>query len=233
MLIFIDLETTGLESSDKICSIALLNEKNYIYELINEGKKIPAEASSIHHITNEDIQGKGTFKESEVFKYLTEYNSFDTILISHNVSFVLEMFVHHGFVWQGRSIDTLRCTKHLLGECEQFSLQFLRYDLKLYREEKKILTKYEVKEGLFAHHALSDAIIVKILYEALSEMKSSETLQELSQQNVLISKLSFGKHKGRYIEEVLFSDFGYIEWLLSSEIDEDMRYSLNYYIQKG
>ena len=43
MLIFIDVETTGLEHEDKICSIALLivdeESESYKYELINEGKK--------------------------------------------------------------------------------------------------------------------------------------------------------------------------------------------------
>ncbi|MEA3371178.1 MAG: 3'-5' exonuclease, partial [Campylobacterota bacterium] len=79
MLIFLDLETTGLESEDKICSIAVVvveGEKTYHkYELINEGKKIPAEASSIHHITNEMIKESSAFKESETFAFLNKNNT--------------------------------------------------------------------------------------------------------------------------------------------------------------
>ena len=39
MILFLDLETTGLESSDKIVSIALLGEDLEVYELVNNGKK--------------------------------------------------------------------------------------------------------------------------------------------------------------------------------------------------
>ena len=76
MLIFLDLETTGLEVNDKICSIAALEADNqkYFYELINEGKKIPPQASSIHHLTNEMLKDKPKFKESEVYKFLHDNN---------------------------------------------------------------------------------------------------------------------------------------------------------------
>jgi DNA polymerase-3 subunit epsilon/exodeoxyribonuclease X len=58
-------------------------------------------------------------------------------------------------------------------------------------------------------------------------------MQELSFEKVLISKFSFGKYKGKYIEEICLNDNSYIQWLLGSatELDEDMRYSLNYYLK--
>ena len=53
MLVFIDVETTGLEEIDKICSIALVIVENEdvktMYDLVNEGKKISPKASSINH----------------------------------------------------------------------------------------------------------------------------------------------------------------------------------------
>ena len=68
MLIFLDTETTGLELEDKICSIALVivddTTKVTMYDLVNEGKKIPPKASSINHITNEMIKGKVKLLES-------------------------------------------------------------------------------------------------------------------------------------------------------------------------
>ena len=61
MLIFLDLETTGLESTDKIVSIALVvqdgDEIKEFYDIVNEGKKISPKASSINHITNEMLKG--------------------------------------------------------------------------------------------------------------------------------------------------------------------------------
>jgi len=231
MLIFLDLETTGLESTDKICSIAVLNASSYIYELINEGKKIPAEASSVHHITNEDIKDKLAFKESKAYKFLQENNSEENTLIAHNVAFDLEKLSSHEFIWKGGIVDTLRVTKHLIPECEFFALQVLRYELKLYRDEEKLKLEYGIKDAIVAHNALSDVLVMKLLYDVLEAESSLKLMQELSLKKVLVSKFSFGKYKGKYIEEICLTDSSYVQWLLSSatELDEDMKYSLNYY----
>ena len=144
MLIFIDTETTGLESSDKICSIALVNDESYIYELINEGKKIPSSASAVHHLTNEMIKGAKSFKESRAYEFLQSNNNPENTLVAHNISFDIEKLALAGLIWQGDTIDTLRVTKHLIPECELFSLQNLRYELKLYKEEERIKNTYGI-----------------------------------------------------------------------------------------
>ncbi|MCK9473161.1 3'-5' exonuclease [Sulfurimonas sp.] len=237
MLIFLDLETTGLEASDKICSIGIIgvkgSEVSSIYELVNEGKKIPAKASSINHITNEMIKDKLPFKQSRAWKFLDENNQEDATLIVHNINFDLRMLQALGFIWQGKTIDTLRVTKHLIPECEHFSLQFLRYELKLYKQEQKEALKYALHEGvLVPHNALSDALHVKMLYEYLLEIKEHEMLVELSQKNVLIQKFEFGKYSGRFIEEISMCDRGYLEWMLLNitHLDEDLRYSIERYL---
>lgn len=233
MLIFIDLETTGLGSDDKIVSIAILNANSYEYELINEGKKISAEASSIHHITNEEIKGHTTFKESAIYKYLTQNNSVQNTLVAHNIKFDLGMLASHGLMWKGGMIDTLRVTKHLIPECELFSLQVLRYELKLYKEEEALKAKYGIKDALHAHNALADALVSELLFRYLLDMADVESMQELSFKNVLLQKFTFGKHKGKYIEEVCLTDKSYAHWMLSSatDLDEDIKYSINYYLE--
>jgi len=233
MLIFLDLETTGLESSDRLCSIALISEDGYIYELLNEGKKLSVEASSVHHITKEMLAGKATFKESKALKFLEAHNSCEHTLVAHNIKFDLEKLSVSGFVWLGDTIDTLRVSKHLIPECEQFALQILRYELKLYRLEEARVQKYGIKDAMVAHNALSDAVVTELLFEELLEMASLEEMKALSYKNVLLEKLNFGKHKGHYVEEVCMNDRSYVEWLLNgvTELDEDIRYSLNYYLQ--
>jgi len=228
VLIFIDLETTGLESEDKIVSIGVVYEKNgetqSIYELLNEGKKIPPKASSVHHLTNEMIKGKVSFLESQIYRFLQENNSTQNTLIAHNIKFDLEKLSNAGLTWKGAIIDTLRVTKHLIPECEFFALQVLRYELKLYKKEE---------ETLCSHHALGDAKTVKSLYENLLELETSEEMQNLTFKNVLLDKLEFGKYEGRYIEEIAANDRGYLEWMLSAimDLDEDLRYSVNYYLE--
>ncbi len=232
MLIFLDLETTGLEESDTIVSLGLLNKttKEYRYALVNEGKKIPPEASSIHHITKEMIVEKPPFVASEMYQYLQKYNSSTNILVSHNSNFVLQKLANAGVLWQGRVIDTLRTTKHLIPECEQFSLQFLRYELRLYKKETALKQVYGIKDALFAHHALGDALVCHLLFDYLSQMADVEALVQLSSENVLLEKLDFGKYKGHYIEEIAQNDRAYLEWMLQSlsDLDEDLHYSIEY-----
>ena len=233
MLIFIDLETTGLEAGDKIVSIAILNANSYEYELINEGKKIPAAASSIHHITHEEIKDKLAFKESRVYKFLEENNSVENTLVAHNIKFDLEKLASHGLIWMGGMIDTLRVTKHLIPECELFSLQVLRYELKLYKEQERLKAKYGIKDALIAHNALGDALVCELLYIYLLDMADEEMMQELSFKNVLLEKFTFGKYKGKFIEEVCLNDSSYARWMLNSatDLDEDVKYSINHYLE--
>ncbi|PHS58185.1 MAG: DNA polymerase III subunit epsilon [Sulfurimonas sp.] len=227
MIIFLDTETTGLEDKDKIVSIALVivnNDKTKnIYELINDGKKIPALASSINHISNEMIKGKCKIVESEAYKFLQKNNLESTTIIGHNVKFDLEKLSLSGFDFIGNIIDTLRVTKHLIPECDIYSLQFLRYELRLYKLEK---------ETRSAHHALDDAVLVKRLYEYLLDISNKEEMIKLSFKKVLMQKFAFGKYNGRYIEDISVCDRGYLEWMCNNivDLDEDLRYSVNYYL---
>ena len=234
MLIFIDVETTGLEMDDKMCSIAIINAdaKEYKYSLVNEGKKISPQASSAHHLTNEMIKDKPAFKSSEIYEYLQERNCDENTLVAHNVKFDLQTLASAGLVWKGDVVDTLRVARHLIPECEFFSLQVLRYELKLYKNEEFEKQKYGIKDALIAHNALGDVLVDKLLFDYLRELASVEEMKELSFKNVLVQKFNFGKHKGRYVEEVCANDRGYVEWMLkATDMDEDIKYSINYYLQ--
>ena len=237
MLIFLDLETTGLEAADKIVSIGLIGVQEDAvvvkYDLVNEGKKIPPKASSIHHITNEMIKAKPKFEECEAYAFLCEHNMPSTTLVAHNAPFDVKMLLACGFSFKGTILDTLRVSKHLIPECEGFSLQVLRYELRLYKEEKAQASRCAISEELQAHNALHDALMVKILYQYLLEIESKEKMIALSLKNVLVKKFEFGKYKGRYIEEISLLERGYLEWMLANILDlnDDLRYSINYYLQ--
>jgi DNA polymerase III epsilon subunit-like protein len=236
MLIFLDIESTGLELSDVMCSIGIIaveNEKiTPMYTLLNEGKKIPPKASSIHHITNEMIKNKAKFKESQIYEFLQEHNNLETTIVSHNAPFDLQKLSLSGLEWKGCVSDTLRATKHLIPECELFSLQVLRYELRFYKQEIEAAKECGIKDALLAHNALSDALFVKQLYELLREMVTEDEILRLSQEKVLLQKINFGKYAGKYFEDIAINDRGYLEWMLrTSDLDEDLRYSVEYHLQ--
>ncbi len=233
-LLFLDVETSGLEIADRICEIGFILDSgenmNAYSSLCKPPKKISTEAMSLHHITNEMLKEMPVCAETDAFKVLQENNKAEQIFIAHNVNFDVEMLAKEGLIVPGELIDTLRCTKALIPECEQFSLQYLRYELGLYKEEEK--TAQSLGIDLNAHRALSDAMHTMLLYRTLLEYATLSELIEISSKPVLLQKLLFGKYKGSYIEEVVDNDRAYVHWLLSLEdLDEDLAYSLKYYLQ--
>ena len=228
MLIFLDIETTGLDSIDRICSIGLIGVDSTdvisTYELIYEGKKISSKASSVNHITNEMIKNKPKFKDTKVYDFLQVHNNEESTIITHNMKFNLNMLLASGFEWHGNIIDTKRVTKHLIPECGEFSLQFLRYELKLYKNQEIPQYLKNMQKEVYIHNALSDALVVKLLYTYLLDIKPHNELINLSFKNVLIEKFEFGKYRGRYIEEIAMSDRSYLEWILHNTSKLEQRH---------
>lgn len=234
-LIFLDLETTGLEERDRMCELALIleDEKDFIASssLCKSPKKISTEAMSLHHITNEMIKDAQPCEKTETYELLQEHNIEENIMIAHNIRFDLNMLEKEGFKVKAQIVDTLRCVKSLIPECEQFNLQFLRYELGLYKDEGKEAERLEF--DVQAHRALSDALQVKLLCKTLLEYATVAQLIEISSKPVLLSKLPFGKYSGRYLEEIVTIDPGYLNWMMENidNIDEDLAYSIMHYIK--
>ncbi|MBV5320648.1 MAG: 3'-5' exonuclease [Sulfuricurvum sp.] len=231
MLIFIDTETTGLDLKDRICAFGVIEDHATYFERINPGKKIPPAASAIHHITNEMVADAPSFGKSDIHEKLKELNTTENILVSHNAPFDVAMLEKEGFTWQGSIIDTLKCSKSLMDDLEGYSLQFLRYELRLYREEAGVFEAHNLP--VIPHHALSDALHTKMVLEYLLDLAEIERLIEISKSYVLLTRLPFGKYAKKRIEEIALKDAGYLKWMVESlmDMDEDLRYSIDYYLR--
>ena len=74
MFIYLDTETTGSGTTDRLCQIAFKTDTGTtVDELLNPNMPISVEAMSIHHITNEMVADKPPFKDSDVYKNLQSY----------------------------------------------------------------------------------------------------------------------------------------------------------------
>ena len=145
------------------------------------------------------------------------------------------MLKKEGFVPQMQVIDTLRVAKHLLPDEEAHRLQYFRYKMELYKEEKKEadLLGIEIK----AHDAIGDVLVLKLLLSRLKELTTAQfqginpvaKMVELTATPILIKSFNFGKYKGKTLQEVASSDAAYLRWMLNSmeNLDEDMKYSIN------
>lgn len=236
MLAFVDCETTGLGSEDVICSLAVLlndGKKFALYfDLINEGKKIPPSASAINNITNEMIKNKPRLLDCQTFEVLQDFAKKQAKIVAHNLPFEAAMLRKYGLEIEQDGIDTLRCTRHLIPDLESYALNFLRYEMRLYKKESNIGESLGLDMFCIQpHEARSDVIITKLLLDELLELAPLEELIELSRKPVLLQKFEFGKYAGRYIEEIAMSDRGYLVWMSKlGDLDEDMRYTLEYYL---
>ncbi len=237
-----DTETTGNETKDRIIQIGgmIVSAKDKIDlfdELFSSKVPISIEAMAVHHITPEMIDQKPKFKESSFYKEIQRYNTKENYLIAHNIAFDLEMLRKEGFTNNYTLIDTLRCAKHLLSEEKSHALQYLRYSLGLYKSEQEEAKKLEIE--IKAHDAISDVLVMKLLLSYLVDVAKREfgdkdimqELARLTDEPVMLKTFKFGKYKDRAIEEVAKEDLSYIEWMRKNlELDEDMRYTLDYYI---
>lgn len=63
--LFLDTETTGILALDEICEIAIVNLAGEVLmnSLVKPAKRVPADATEIHGISNEMVQEAPTFRE--------------------------------------------------------------------------------------------------------------------------------------------------------------------------
>jgi len=232
LYIYVDVETTGVKANDEIVSIGLIYEDKSSYDLVLPSKKIKPKAMAVHHITNEMVKTAPPIKECDTFKLLESLNDVNNILIIHNAQLIYTMLEKTGFSFKGEIIDTQKSTKHLIPECEYFELQYLRYELKLYKEEKDLAQDYSI--NLFAHNALSDAIHIKLLHNYLLCEFDEKRLIESKEEQTLLFRLPFGKYRNRHIEDIARKDPKYLQWILNDmiDIDEDLRYSIEYFLNE-
>ena len=160
-----DLETTGMSPvADRIVEIAALRievtgDTTEFHHLIHPGRKIPAGASRVHHITDEMVAGAPRFQEiGHDFLKLVR----DSTLVAHNARFDLgflqESLARHGLpLWDGKTLDSLRLARKMCPGLASYSLQNLRRALRLDVQDDK----------LCAHRAGDDVVWTMRLLELL------------------------------------------------------------------
>jgi len=236
--VLFDTETTGNQEDDRIIQVGAMvvgskGEVDVYDELCSSDVPIKVEAMEVHNITPDVIEGKAPFKSTKFYNDMMALNNENNYLIAHNIAFDLGMLEKEGFVNKMKLIDTLRCSKHLYPDSNYHRLQYFRYSLELYKEEKKEATKHNIV--IKAHDAIGDVLVMKLLLSKLVARVKEEypdvnpmvKLEELTRTPVMMKSFKFGKYKGEEIEDIARSDAGYIKWMMKSlDLDEDLKYTL-------
>jgi DNA polymerase III epsilon subunit-like protein len=176
------------------------------------------------------VADKPRLKETPGFALLKKLNRPENILVIQNAPFDLGVLRNDGFEWQGRVVDTLVCAKHLLAT-RRHALQFLRYELGLYRHEKALADALE--REIRPHDAISDVLVTKLLLNHLLEHVGGdiENLITLSTTPALLQTIGFGKYRGKRYEETVAADRDYFEWVLREfkQLTPEARATIEYW----
>jgi exodeoxyribonuclease X len=227
MYVFLDTETTGTGPDDRLCQIAFKTDNGLVVdELFNPGRPIAIEAMAVHHITNEMVADQPPFKDSPAYNKLeTLLNAEQRVLVAHNARFDLDMLRREG-LQADKAICTYKLTRHLdkEGRIPQYNLQYLRYYLKLDIDAvpHSALGDILVLEGLFRR--------IRAQFETADEADAAAQMLKISGEPVLVARMPFGKHKGQKMDQI---PPDYLQWLLSTDLDEDLAYTARHYLRRN
>lgn len=232
-LIFLDTEATGNDlSKDRLCQICYVVEGETYLEYFKPEIPISVKAMSITHITNKMVEGKGSFKDSEMKKHLQGLLE-EGVLVAHNANFDIAMLRNDG-VEVPRFICTLRVARYLDedGTIPEYNLQYLRYylDLEIEGQAHDALGDVRVLEALFSR------LFKKVRGETETDEEAIEKMIEISSKPSLFKNFMFGKYKGQSVAMVAETDRPYLEWLLNQKVqngeenDQDWIYTLRHYL---
>ncbi|WP_302994331.1 3'-5' exonuclease [uncultured Muribaculum sp.] len=228
-IIFFDLETTGTNIlRDRIVEISYIkvmpsgNETERTLR-INPGMPIPAEATAIHHITDDDVKNAPPFKQ--VAQELANVFLGCDIAGFNSNRFDVPMLMEE-FLRAGVNID--------LSRRKFVDVQTIFHKM----EQRTLIAAYKFycgKDLTEAHSANADTrATYEVLKAQLDHYPSLKNdiafLSDFSSQNKNVDLMgriiyneagkevfNFGKYKGQLVEDVFRRDIGYYSWMTQGE----------------
>jgi DNA polymerase-3 subunit epsilon len=228
-IVFFDLETTGVNvASDRIVEIAILKinpdgQEELMVKRLNPTIPIPAEASAVHHIYDEDVQHEKTFKEVAPMiqqfignSDLAGYNSnrFDVPLL---VEEFLRAEVDFD-IDKRKLIDV----QNIFHKMEQRTLSaaykfYCDKDLSdAHQAEADTKATFEIlKAQLDRYPDLEND--TNFLHDFSSRSNNADLIGRIVYNDEGVEVFNFGKHKGKPVLEVLEKEPSYYSWMMNSD----------------
>ena len=225
-ILYLDTETTGVDTETAhVCEVAfLLSTYNgfardprkdiIIQELILPPEPVPPEASAIHHITNDMLAGKPPLED--ISEKLRDIVSKADYISAHNLPYDLAILKRQlpdifGNIREETKLDSLRLSRHIWPSIPSHALQVLRY-------------RFDLDADITgdAHRAMFDTELVRSLIEYILQMHlvSEDTwgdLVKFTRSALEVKIFSFGKYRGKLVEDITAQDTDYIRWLLRQD----------------
>ena len=228
-IVFFDLETTGINiGNDRIVEISILKVfPNGTQEsktwLVNPEIEIPADASAIHGITNEKVVTEPTFKElaNRVNEMIGDSDLAGFNSNRFDIPLLAEEFLRAGidFDMNNRKAIDVQVIFHK-KEQRTLSAGYKFYCGKeledAHSAEADTNATYEIlKAQLDKYDDIENSV------DALSEYSTHSKRADFAGFILFNDKdqeiFSFGKYKGRTVEEVLKENPGYNAWIQNAD----------------
>ena len=231
-IVFFDLETTGVDTSrDRIVEISMVKitpdgDKVVKTRRINPEMPIPAEATAVHGITDEDVRDEPTFRQ--IAKSLAQFIEGCDFGGFNSNRFDLPVLVEE-FLRAGVDVDFKRRrfvdVQNIFHKKEQRTLVaaykfYCDKDLEnAHSAEADTLATYEVLEAQIGRYPdIGDTV------EQLAEFSSNGTIVDFAGRIALDDKgrevFTFGKYKGRSVEEVFRAEPSYYTWMMEGSFPQ-------------
>ena len=231
-IIFFDLETTGTDTSnDRIVEISMVKvapdgEKTIKTRRINPEMPIPAEATAIHHITDEDVKDCPTFKQIakslKAFMEGCDFGGFNSNRFDLPV--LVEEFLRAGVdvdFRKRRYIDV----QNIFHKKEERTLVaayrfYCNKDLEAaHSAEADTLATYEVLLGqLERYEDLQND--VDFLSEYSTRNRTADFAGRIGYDDKEQEIFTFGKYKGRVVAEIFEKDPSYYDWMMNGDFPQ-------------
>jgi exodeoxyribonuclease X len=182
---------------------------------IPEGQIMSPDNRAVHHIDPAELAGLPPFDPAEWRVGLDDV----THLVAHNSAFEAQ-WLDWGLPW----VCTYKCALRAWPDAPSHSNQALKYFLG------------PLQDGPWAHpphRALPDAKVTALTFGRLLELYEIEQLIQWTLEPRLLTKMSFGKHKGTKLKDI---PLDYLEWVADPRkceaADEDLRHSCRVEIEQ-
>lgn len=247
-IVFFDLETTGVQvGSDRIVQICLLkvtpsgeeSEATYLVRPINaEGgtMHIPAEATAVHHITDDMVAGEKSFPEraQEIADFIGDADLAGYNSNKFDVPLLVEEFLRAGveFSLEGRRLVDVQnifhrmeqrtlvaaykfyCGKNLEGAHSADADTRATYEVLKAQLDRYQDVPFVDRDGSSCYPVVNDI-------EALSRFSGNSQWADLVG-HIGFDKagrevFNFGKHKGETLEYVFTREPSYYDWMMKAD----------------
>lgn len=234
-IIFFDLETTGLNiTQDRIVEISLIKvmpngEEIQRTRRVNPEMPIPAEATAVHHISDEDVKDEPTFRQ--IAKSLAQIFMGADIAGFNSNYFDIPMLDQE---FQRANVDID------LSKARFVDVQTIFHK----KEPRNLVAAYRFycgKDLEAAHSANADTQatyeVLKAQLDRYDDLPNDiEKLSEFSSQNNKVDFMgrliyddrkreiiNFGKYKGKIAEDVLRTDTSYYDWIMKGDFSKNTK----------